>query len=328
MSLDENPGDLSSVSATIEADDRSGLEAFREAYAEAVMPCGIDLIEDGPATWRLQRAKLGETVVASIESSPMRWDDEPALAERHEPGLMIDVILAGNYEATHNDRHTVVEKGEVSVYSCQIPSLAIARTRLYTRTVLLPERDVRPAIGDLDRVAGLKMPGHLAETRLLASYVEALDPVGVEGSPTLRTMVGEHLKDLVIAGLTRLLHLEDPTAGRGVRAARLARIKRLIDEQIAQPTLNAARLARQVGVSERYVQMLFEEAGTTISAYVMENRLKRAHRILGRDEMPEVAIRDIAYAVGFSDASHFSRAFRRRFGETPGGVRGIGEDIA
>jgi hypothetical protein len=34
-----------------------------------------------------------------------------------------------------------------------------------------------------------------------------------------------------------------------------------------------------------------------------------------------LAIIDIAFAVGFGDVSHFNRMFRRRFGETPSGVR-------
>jgi len=34
-----------------------------------------------------------------------------------------------------------------------------------------------------------------------------------------------------------------------------------------------------------------------------------------------LAIIDIAFAVGFGDVSHFNRVFRRRFDETPSGVR-------
>ena len=35
----------------------------------------------------------------------------------------------------------------------------------------------------------------------------------------------------------------------------------------------------------------------------------------------QLAIIDIAFAAGFGDVSHFNRMFRRRFGDTPSGVR-------
>lgn len=41
-----------------------------------------------------------------------------------------------------------------------------------------------------------------------------------------------------------------------------------------------------------------------------------------RPALPAFAIIDIVFAAGFGDASHFNRVFRRRFGETPSGVRG------
>jgi transcriptional regulator GlxA family with amidase domain len=40
-----------------------------------------------------------------------------------------------------------------------------------------------------------------------------------------------------------------------------------------------------------------------------------------RPALPAFAIIDIVFAAGFGDASHFNRVFRRRFGDTPSGVR-------
>jgi AraC-like DNA-binding protein len=34
-----------------------------------------------------------------------------------------------------------------------------------------------------------------------------------------------------------------------------------------------------------------------------------------------LTIIDIAFSAGFGDVSHFNRVFRRRFGDTPSGVR-------
>jgi AraC-like DNA-binding protein len=65
--------------------------------------------------------------------------------------------------------------------------------------------------------------------------------------------------------------------------------------------------------------MLFETEGFSFLEYVFAERIARSHEVLrsGSDR----TISAIAFAIGFSDLSHFNRAFRRRFGRTPTEVR-------
>jgi AraC-like DNA-binding protein len=50
-------------------------------------------------------------------------------------------------------------------------------------------------------------------------------------------------------------------------------------------------------------------------------RCWRAHRMLGNPLLAAQTITAIACEAGFGDLSHFNRAFRRRYGETPSDVR-------
>lgn len=97
--------------------------------------------------------------------------------------------------------------------------------------------------------------------------------------------------------------------------ARLARLKALVDQRLDDPELGAGELADGLGVSVRSVQKLLAGQGTTLGAYLAEQRLQRAAELLraGRGR-----IADIALQVGFGDISHFCRAFRRRYGCTAG----------
>jgi AraC-like DNA-binding protein len=83
-------------------------------------------------------------------------------------------------------------------------------------------------------------------------------------------------------------------------------------------------MAQRHGVSERYVYALFEDSGTSFHSFVAEERLKRAVAML-RDPACALKISDIALETGFGDLSTFNRAFRRRFGDTPRGVRRGGQ---
>ena len=79
--------------------------------------------------------------------------------------------------------------------------------------------------------------------------------------------------------------------------------------------IGVAELASQVNLSPHHFSMLFKQAlGVTPHQYVLQARIREAQRQLatGRAEISEVALR-----LGFSDQSHFSRAFRKITGTTP-----------
>ncbi len=79
-------------------------------------------------------------------------------------------------------------------------------------------------------------------------------------------------------------------------------------------------MAQALGISPRYLQKLFERAGTSFVAQLNGARLRQARELL-LSHM-EMRISDIALQCGFSYISHFNRLFCAQFGDTPGGVRG------
>ena len=80
-------------------------------------------------------------------------------------------------------------------------------------------------------------------------------------------------------------------------------------------------MAARHGISQRYFQVLFEERGVTFTQLLIEQRLLRVFRLLTEPTGCRLRIGDVSNASGFSDISYFHRSFRRRFGETPGGVQ-------
>lgn len=101
-------------------------------------------------------------------------------------------------------------------------------------------------------------------------------------------------------------------AGRSAQC--LLRVATVIDHALGDPALNAEAIGAALGLSARYIQRLFEYQGTTLSAFVLEQRLQRAAS--GLREQPRRAIAELAYEAGFGDLSYFCRCFRRRFGCT------------
>ena len=84
-------------------------------------------------------------------------------------------------------------------------------------------------------------------------------------------------------------------------------------------TLLAA--SRDLGFSIRYLHQLFHEAGTTPRGWLYDRRLDRARSMLLKSGQVAPAIHSIALRVGFKDPSHFSRAFKARYGSSPASYR-------
>ncbi len=80
------------------------------------------------------------------------------------------------------------------------------------------------------------------------------------------------------------------------------------------PEFGVDVLARDAHVSVRTVQAVLGRVGESPAALIREHRLASAEVLL-REGMPVAAA---AYGAGFRDPGTFARAFRRRFGVTPG----------
>ncbi len=109
------------------------------------------------------------------------------------------------------------------------------------------------------------------------------------------------------------------TAATGTTPRRLAEAMHLIEDSIETPR-PTSEIARAVRISTRQLERLFRQhLGISPAAYSSAMRLDRARALLRQTAMP---VTDIGIACGFHSASHFSTAFRARFGHAPRIERG------
>jgi transcriptional regulator GlxA family with amidase domain len=133
---------------------------------------------------------------------------------------------------------------------------------------------------------------------------------------------GERLAQELLAhfGLERLRGADErqraPVASRAglVGSPKLAEAVTLMEANLGEP-LPTEDIARLVGVSRRQLERLFKQHLDALpSRYYAELRLARARRLL---QQTSQSILQIGLGCGFSSGSHFSNAYRARFGHTP-----------
>ena len=153
--------------------------------------------------------------------------------------------------------------------------------------------------------------------RLLDGYLSLLFALEQDHDPVL---AGMHIRDLVLSALGVRGDVQARVKEGGVHAARRSAVLDTIRRRAGETGLNPADVAKQSGISVRYLHQLLEPTGQTFAQHLLEQRLERALATL-RNPDRRLKIADVAFASGFSDISHFNRSFRRKFGDTPFGVR-------
>ena len=83
--------------------------------------------------------------------------------------------------------------------------------------------------------------------------------------------------------------------------------------------LTLGMLANGLAASPRQLERAYDEIGlTTFAAHLRAVRLRNAAELLAHQPL---TVTDVARLVGYRQPSHFVKAFRRRFGITPGAFR-------
>ncbi|MFJ4795114.1 helix-turn-helix domain-containing protein [Kitasatospora purpeofusca] len=179
---------------------------------------------------------------------------------------------------------------------------------LTAKFLVLPPGELKPLLGN--RV--VTGPTDAAEMRLLTALTDMihttvadLAPAGVAAAQN--TLV--ELAKAVVKG--RFDDVEPRLAPALVQAA-----KDLADRLLADSELSPALLARELNVSVRTLHRAFAAVGEQVTAYIRHRRLHEARLALD-EPSGRPSVTEIAAHWQFADGSHFTRAFKKRYGRTP-----------
>lgn len=95
------------------------------------------------------------------------------------------------------------------------------------------------------------------------------------------------------------------------------RILAEIEASLSDAGLSAEEVARRLRISRSHIYTVLSKNGMTFSGTVREKRLQAARTYLMSGRFSETRVADIALRCGYSDAASFTRAYGRRFGQSP-----------
>jgi AraC family transcriptional regulator, positive regulator of tynA and feaB len=235
----------------------------------------------------------------------------PRQIARGDDRLFITVATSGRSFVKQDGREAVLTRGDFALTD---------RTRYYqftsdgefSQTVLMVPRDLLlRRVGSVESFTSVRIDGQKSFGGLLSPMLQNL-PVQLSAIPAdLHARLAENIVDLIATAL--LSEREDV---QSTAQMTYVRVKFWIETHLTEE-LSADRIAAVCGVSVRHLNRLFARDGTSLMQYVWERRLERCRLALTDPRMAHRPISEIALAAGFRDLSHFSRAYRTRYGRSP-----------
>ncbi len=228
---------------------------------------------------------------------------------------MVNLAIRGPACVAQGGRQAILRPGDFTVHDSARPC-RIACPDPFTLVVLKVPRDLLTSYCRLPRGAtATAISGHRGAGALFSSVLRGL-PARNQG--VLAEAVAQVGIDVLELLASVLADLAGGARSAAVpREAQLLRARRFITDHLGDPDLSPTTVAEALGLSVRYLHLLFQAGRTSPSRWILQRRLELAARLLADPGQAGRSITAIAFGVGFKDSSHFSRVFKDRYGVGP-----------
>lgn len=168
-----------------------------------------------------------------------------------------------------------------------------------------------PGLPDILHLEGLRHP----EATRIQEWLADAARLGVASPSPWVQAQARALVATALAALMRVIDDAESAPPTPPDPPLLARARMLIQNQLGEHTLSVALLASQCGCTPDHLSHLTRRhLGESVSGLILRLRMERAARLLTDSALSG---KEVAWACGFSGASHFIHTFRRQYGMTP-----------
>ncbi|WP_271574737.1 helix-turn-helix domain-containing protein [Bradyrhizobium sp. CCBAU 11361] len=261
-------------------------------------------------------ALLVESLVSDVE-----YDRTPAhIARGGMDHYQVTLCLEGEMRFRSGRREVTLTPGDIILLDMGQPNRTVLRgggSRTHLRAIILQRSMLAPRLAHPNSATATLLPSHHPHARLLANHFAALalspEPEADPVEATIEAMAN------IIAAAAGGAAKTAAGVERAERHLYLAMIKRHIAGHLTD-ALTTDELCGRFQISRATLYRLFEADGGR-AHYVSEQRLNFALRLMISSAAQDKRLIDLAVELHFSSDSTFIRAFRRKFGVTPGELR-------
>lgn len=257
----------------------------------------------------IDRYKLGEWSLTDCYSDPLLLSRSIArISTDNKRDYVFQVFVSGGMtlDTGRTAKGRKPHSTGVLVLDLNQP-LRMLRSECRVLSLFAPRAFVESLFPEAESMHGRVLNAGYAGTRLLIEHLMALTHE-LPAMPALTALNAlEHSVQSLICTFTQQAKLSG-NARAAARSLMFSRVRRYVQNNLYNEHLLPERLLMDLQLPRATVYRLFEHEGG-LAAYILRCRLREAaEQLIKRPQMPVV---EIAYNLGFSSASDFTRAFRR-----------------
>lgn len=262
--------------------------------------------------------RLGCLTVGNIRSNASRVRRTPERIRRDRDSYyLIQIQREGTGIVCQDGRSAVLKPGDFALHDSTRPFELVFGDHDHDVTTLrLPCSALDIHVSNIQELTATTIDGSAAAGQLLGSMVTMLArdfsrlpaPAALSLSEAITSMVAAGLRSLPMANVKR------PTS---LHAYHVARIQSYVREHLRDPDLSVASIARALDMSADHLSRIFKHEPIPLSRLIWQSRLAACTQDLRDPRLRHRTVSEIAFAWGFNDAAHFSRAFKECHGTSP-----------
>ncbi|MFI9274273.1 helix-turn-helix domain-containing protein [Kitasatospora sp. NPDC052896] len=293
---------------------------WQDVVCDSFVPVHVEPLQDEPFRGLIKADRLGAVLVSEVSADANRVDRTARLIARSEGEyLLVGVVERGSVVVRQDGRETVLSPGDIACYDTTRPYTLVCREGFAMLEFMLPHRLAHLDSGETGELTATRFSATEGLGALVSPFLSRLARHAADytdSAESLSRTTGDLLATMLAERRTR-----PDEAPRAARRTTLLRVRAYIDQNLADPELSPERIAAAHHVSLRYLQKLFSEEETTITAWIRRRRLDGCRRDLAGPYAGNRTVASIGARWGFLDPAHFSRVFKAAHGLSPSDYR-------
>ena len=297
-------------------------QAWRDAICEIYLQ--VDCIAEAQSDYVgfVREARLGAVTLTDTYLSPQLIDRQAQHINHFDKDCYyLGIERIGEITICQDGSSFLLRRGIGGLYYANEPYSLRCPVKSRQFWVEIPRQafDRRFDSGRPPLLAAINLSRGLG--RIAGEFCTTLAEEGPNVDEPSREQLGEQFMDILALALSGQPD-KQPADEKSVQRARLRSVKAYIELNLGNPNLSLAIIAKQNGISLRYLHQLFRLMDMSVSEWIWLRRLQRCRDLLASTRNADLSITEIAYSMGFSSSSHFSNRFRALFNMRPSDVRG------